>query len=119
MVSKLGTWMQNTAEVLLAYKLTHSCLAVGLVHLSVTIRLRFAPRGAYGLVCPSGHRSRSAGMSSARKGWSSSLRAGDNRTEGEMTTPLQGPPLANGAVRLGEGGANGQTPRPSVRAVPI
>ena len=47
MVSKLGTWMQNTAQVLLAYKLTHSCLAVGLVHLSVTIRLRFAPRGAY------------------------------------------------------------------------
>ena len=29
--SDFGTWIQNTAQVLLAYKLTHSVLAVGLV----------------------------------------------------------------------------------------
>ena len=29
--SDFGTWIQNTAQVLLAYKLTHSALAVGLV----------------------------------------------------------------------------------------
>jgi len=29
--SNLGTWMQNTAQMLLAYKLTHSALAVGSV----------------------------------------------------------------------------------------
>ena len=27
----LGTWLQNTAQVLLAYRLAHSVLAVGLV----------------------------------------------------------------------------------------
>jgi hypothetical protein len=30
-LSNLGTWLQNTAQVLLAYKLTHSVFAVGLV----------------------------------------------------------------------------------------
>jgi MFS family permease len=30
-VSDLGTWLQNTAQVLLAYRLAHSVLAVGLV----------------------------------------------------------------------------------------
>ncbi|MBO0814150.1 MAG: MFS transporter [Actinobacteria bacterium] len=30
-VSDFGTWMQNTAQVLLAYRLAHSALAVGLV----------------------------------------------------------------------------------------
>jgi predicted MFS family arabinose efflux permease len=31
LVSNVGTWMQNTAQVLLAYKLTHSVFAVGVV----------------------------------------------------------------------------------------
>jgi hypothetical protein len=31
LVSNLGTWLQNTAQVLLAYKLTHSVFTVGLV----------------------------------------------------------------------------------------
>lgn len=31
LISNLGTWMQNTAQVLLAYKLTHSVFAVGIV----------------------------------------------------------------------------------------
>ncbi|MDQ2811676.1 MAG: MFS transporter [Actinomycetota bacterium] len=30
-VSNFGTWLQNTAQVLIAYRLTHSVLAVGLV----------------------------------------------------------------------------------------
>src|SRR5690242_17868068 len=30
-VSNLGTWLQNTAQALLAYRLTHSVLAVGAV----------------------------------------------------------------------------------------
>jgi MFS family permease len=30
-ISDLGTWVQNTAQVLLAYRLTHSLVAVGLV----------------------------------------------------------------------------------------
>src|ERR1700691_3178152 len=30
-VSDFGTWLQNTAQVLLAYHLAHSALAVGLV----------------------------------------------------------------------------------------
>jgi predicted MFS family arabinose efflux permease len=30
-VSNLGTWLQNTAQALLAYRLTHSALAVGVV----------------------------------------------------------------------------------------
>ena len=30
-MSNLGTWLQNTAQALLAYHLTHSALAVGLV----------------------------------------------------------------------------------------
>jgi MFS family permease len=31
LVSNLGTWLQNTAQMLLAYQLTHSAFAVGLV----------------------------------------------------------------------------------------
>lgn len=31
LASNIGTWLQNTAQVLLAYQLTHSVLAVGLV----------------------------------------------------------------------------------------
>lgn len=31
LISNLGTWLQNTAQVLLAYQLTHSAFAVGLV----------------------------------------------------------------------------------------
>jgi predicted MFS family arabinose efflux permease len=31
LLSNVGTWMQNTAQVLLAYQLTHSVLAVGVV----------------------------------------------------------------------------------------
>lgn len=31
--SDLGTWLQNTAQVLLAYRFTHSVLAIGLGHL--------------------------------------------------------------------------------------
>jgi predicted MFS family arabinose efflux permease len=31
LLSNLGTWVQNTAQILLAYQLTHSALAVGLV----------------------------------------------------------------------------------------
>ena len=31
LVSNLGTWLQNTAQMLLAYQLTHSALAVGVV----------------------------------------------------------------------------------------
>jgi predicted MFS family arabinose efflux permease len=31
LISNLGTWLQNTAQVLLAYQLTHSALAVGAV----------------------------------------------------------------------------------------
>jgi predicted MFS family arabinose efflux permease len=31
LVSNLGTWLQNTAQVLLAYRLTHSVMAVGVV----------------------------------------------------------------------------------------
>jgi predicted MFS family arabinose efflux permease len=31
LVSNLGTWLQNTAQMLLAYRLTHSAFAVGLV----------------------------------------------------------------------------------------
>ena len=30
-ISNLGTWLQNTAQVLLAYQLTHSAFAVGVV----------------------------------------------------------------------------------------
>src|SRR5206468_3576081 len=30
-ISNFGTWLQNTAQVVLAYQLTHSVLAVGLV----------------------------------------------------------------------------------------
>jgi MFS family permease len=30
-VSNLGTWLQNTAQMLLAYQLTHSALAVGMI----------------------------------------------------------------------------------------
>jgi MFS family permease len=31
LVSNLGTWLQNTAQMLLAYKMTHSAFAVGLI----------------------------------------------------------------------------------------
>ena len=31
LVSNLGTWVQNTAQLLLAYKITHSVFAVGLI----------------------------------------------------------------------------------------
>ena len=31
MTSNFGTWLQNTAQVVLAYQLTHRVLAVGLV----------------------------------------------------------------------------------------
>src|SRR5258708_15209172 len=31
LVSNLGTWLQNTAQMLLAYQLTHSAFAVGLI----------------------------------------------------------------------------------------
>lgn len=31
LVSNVGTWLQNTAQMLLAYKMTHSALAVGLI----------------------------------------------------------------------------------------
>lgn len=31
LISNIGTWLQNTAQVLLAYQLTHSAFAVGLV----------------------------------------------------------------------------------------
>jgi MFS family permease len=31
MISNLGTWLQNTAQMLLAYQLTHSAFAVGLI----------------------------------------------------------------------------------------
>jgi predicted MFS family arabinose efflux permease len=31
LISNLGTWLQNTAQVLLAYQLTHSAFAVGMV----------------------------------------------------------------------------------------
>jgi MFS family permease len=31
LVSNLGTWLQNTAQMLLAYKITHSVFAVGLI----------------------------------------------------------------------------------------
>jgi predicted MFS family arabinose efflux permease len=31
LISNLGTWLQNTAQMLLAYRLTHSAFAVGLV----------------------------------------------------------------------------------------
>lgn len=33
-LSNVGTWLQNTAQMLLAYKLTHSALAVGLVSMA-------------------------------------------------------------------------------------
>jgi MFS family permease len=31
LISSLGTWLQNTAQILLAYQLTHSAFAVGLI----------------------------------------------------------------------------------------
>jgi MFS family permease len=34
LLSNLGTWLQNTAQMLLAYQLTHSALAVGLVSMA-------------------------------------------------------------------------------------
>jgi MFS family permease len=34
LVSNVGTWLQNTAQMLLAYQLTHSALAVGLVSMA-------------------------------------------------------------------------------------